>query len=120
MGAGKRGTAGLQKNVLALAVGQQEPVTVYAGTDDGLYKTVNGGETWTPMNEGLPGLAVEALAVDPQEPQTLYAGTAGVGGVVQERRRGRDVGGGERGAAGQGSASAGGGPGAAPHGLCGD
>jgi len=43
----------------------------------GIYKSVNGGRTWSPMNKGLGyDLSTLSLAIDPLHPQTLYAGTA--------------------------------------------
>ena len=44
---------------------------LFAGTNDGLYLTDNGGESWTPS----PDIAVWTVAVDPQQPQLLYIGT---------------------------------------------
>jgi len=52
------------------------PATVYAGTyDDGVFKTTDGGASWSPVNTGLTDNSVEALAIDPTAPATLYAGT---------------------------------------------
>jgi len=49
--------------------------TIYAGTEQGLYKTVNGGTTWTLTS--LAGKDVRAVKIDPQG--NLYAGTWGFG-----------------------------------------
>src|SRR5437667_308531 len=76
--------------VLALAIDPQTPMTVYAGTIDatttgsghGVFKSTDGGESWSAVNTGLSNQAVHALAVDPQTPTTVYAGTQG-GGVGQ-------------------------------------
>jgi hypothetical protein len=42
----------------------------------GVYKSTDGGATWSIFNTGLTNTAVNALAIDPQRPTTLYAGTA--------------------------------------------
>jgi len=40
----------------------------------GVYRTGNGGATWTPSMDGLESKQVMRLAVDPQNPEVLYAG----------------------------------------------
>ena len=61
--------------VKILAVDPQTPDTLYAGTDSGVYKSINGGTSWTAMNSGLTNDRVTALAIDPRTPDTLYTGT---------------------------------------------
>jgi photosystem II stability/assembly factor-like uncharacterized protein len=75
-------TQGLpQQVVTALTVDPKQPETVYAGlyptynkdvisATGGIYKTTNGGDTWTPT---FPGITPGALAVDPTRPSTIYA-----------------------------------------------
>ena len=46
---------------------------------DGVFKSTNGGESWTAINTGLTGLDVNALAIDPSAPATLYAGAGSTG-----------------------------------------
>jgi photosystem II stability/assembly factor-like uncharacterized protein len=41
----------------------------------GIYKTTDGGENWSPVNNGLD-LETNDLQIDPIEPETLYAATA--------------------------------------------
>src|SRR2546425_1282438 len=62
----------------ALAVDPTSPNTVYAGTGGGVFKSTDGGGSWT--DTGLPA-SVFALAIDPTSPSTLYA--AGVGGLFK-------------------------------------
>jgi len=54
---------------------------LYAGSSAGLFKSADGGATWTAANAGIngPGAWVISLAIDPSDPQTLYAGTSGSG-----------------------------------------
>lgn len=55
---------------------------VYAGTNQGVYRSADGGETWTPANGGLGGygdLVVTGIAIDPVDPKTLIIGTWGYG-----------------------------------------
>jgi hypothetical protein len=48
---------------------------LYAATDVGVYRTRDGGATWTAVNNGLIDRRVRAFGVDPKDPQTVYAGT---------------------------------------------
>jgi photosystem II stability/assembly factor-like uncharacterized protein len=38
----------------------------------GVWKTVNGGESWRPLTDDLPILRISDIAVDPVHPDTLY------------------------------------------------
>src|SRR2546428_81874 len=61
------------------------PSTVYAGTDGGVFKTTNGGGSWSAVNTGLTATRVNALAVDATtSPRTVYAGRGGGGGGREE------------------------------------
>ena len=47
---------------------------------DGIYKSTDGGTTWTRMNNGLPTPAsFHTLAIDPQDGNIVFAGTQGAG-----------------------------------------
>jgi photosystem II stability/assembly factor-like uncharacterized protein len=61
--------------VNALAVDPTDADTVYAGTQVGFFRSVDGGKHWqtsSPVN----GLKVHAIAVHPAHPHVLYIGTA--------------------------------------------
>lgn len=60
--------------VLDLVVDPSRPQTVFAGTFDGPYRTVDGGRTWTPRNVGMTS-PVSDLAIDPTDSNRLYAAT---------------------------------------------
>ncbi len=49
--------------------------TLYAGTEQGLYASVDAGEHWTLIGSLLATSRVLSLATDPGTPGTLYAGT---------------------------------------------
>ena len=75
-------TQGLpQQVVTALTVDPKQPETVYAGlyptykknvisAPGGIYKTTNGGDTWT---QAFAGITPGPLAVDPARPTTIFA-----------------------------------------------
>jgi len=55
-----------------LQVGPTDPNVVYAGVNDGIAKSVDGGRHWT-VHSGLSCLAPFRIALDPREPSRLYA-----------------------------------------------
>jgi photosystem II stability/assembly factor-like uncharacterized protein len=66
-----------------LAISGGEATTVYASSadcddsgclGDGIFKSTDGGSSWTAANSGLPGGAVSQIAIDAQNPGTLYIG----------------------------------------------
>lgn len=57
--------------------------TIYQATGDlGIFKSVDGGVTWTKANTGMAGTNISALAIDPVHPQTLYAATGNTFGTA--------------------------------------
>jgi photosystem II stability/assembly factor-like uncharacterized protein len=83
------------RDILSLAVDPATPTTLYTGIhyeicdEEGhcgncwsVYKTTNGGVSWSFSSTGLPGSPTLALAIDPATPSTLYAGT-GLYGVYK-------------------------------------
>ena len=74
---------------VSMAVSTLWPELMYAGgASGGVYRSNDGGQTWTPVNEGLgqtPGasLRVTALAVDDLDPQRVVVATAyGLGSQI--------------------------------------
>ena len=62
--------------VNALAIDPAHTSTVYAGTwGSGVYKSTDGGATWSAVNTGLTDWMVDALAIDPANTSTIYVGT---------------------------------------------
>lgn len=65
---------------VAIAIHPTDPNIVYAGTaQGGLYRTTDGGTTWTPMLDNALSLAVGAVAIAPSQPDTIYVGTGEAG-----------------------------------------
>lgn len=80
--------SGSATHVNALALDRSTFGTVYAGTSHaGVFKTINGGGTWTAVNAGLGALRVESLVMDPSAPTTLYAAVFG-GGIFKTTNAG--------------------------------
>ena len=68
--------------VTGLAVASGQPNTVYASTNGtGIFKSADGGATWSPASVGLGALALQTVAIAPNG--GLW--TAGDGGVWRSR-----------------------------------
>jgi photosystem II stability/assembly factor-like uncharacterized protein len=60
----------------AIAVHPTDPNTVYLGTAaGGVWKTTDGGQTWTQLTDSQASLAIGAVAIDPNNPNTIFVGT---------------------------------------------
>src|SRR5262245_20300394 len=70
-----------------LAIDPITPSTLYVGTDQGVFRTMDGGATWISVSSGLPPLSVTGLAIDPIAPATIYAGVFR-GGIFKSTNRG--------------------------------
>ncbi|PZC45621.1 MAG: Uncharacterized protein C1O27_002286 [Chloroflexi bacterium] len=64
--------------VFGLAVHPNDPATIYAGADDGIYLSRNRGETFERMDSPMTGAKVWRVTIDAEEPDTLFAGTSPV------------------------------------------
>jgi hypothetical protein len=62
--------------VTVIAVHPTNENIVYVGTaQGGLYRSLNGGATWTPLTDNALSLAIGSIAIDPLDPTTLVVGT---------------------------------------------
>ncbi|MCI0392688.1 MAG: SBBP repeat-containing protein [Acidobacteria bacterium] len=66
-----------QIRVTALVADPINSMNIYAATDRGMFKTLNGGGMWFAINNGISTFAgFLALAIDPAVPTTLYLSTS--------------------------------------------
>lgn len=84
--------------VYSLAVSRSEPEVVFAATEAGLSKSVDGGEHWRTLPHTGPKelritgerkLSIRAIAVDPRDGRTVYA--ASPGGKIYQSRDGGET-----------------------------
>lgn len=76
-------------DILHLVGDPANPQVLWAGTvSAGVFKSVNGGESWGPANQGLTRLGIAALAVAPGQSSILYTVTTG-GSVFRSTNGGR-------------------------------
>jgi hypothetical protein len=80
-------------DVVAVIVDPRDPRVIYVATNNyGVVKSIDGGGSWTPVNEGLPRLGFDGqpavdgpfipaftLTIDPHDPDTLYTSVLGQG-----------------------------------------
>jgi photosystem II stability/assembly factor-like uncharacterized protein len=58
----------------ALAFHPTRAEVVYAAVlGSGVFKSLDGGQSWKPMNTGLNSLNIDALVIDPANPETVFA-----------------------------------------------
>jgi photosystem II stability/assembly factor-like uncharacterized protein len=72
------------RRISALAVDPRNPRVLFASTEDEVFRSSNGGESWQPYERGRSS-GVAAFAIDPRG--RVYAGTGGAGVVVLEQER---------------------------------
>ena len=62
--------------IRAIAIHPTNPSIVYAGSaSGGVWRTNNGGATWTPLTDNQCSLNTGSIAIDPVNPNIVYVGT---------------------------------------------
>lgn len=62
--------------VTAIAVDPRNSDVVYVGAaQGGVYRSLDGGNTWTPLMDSAASLAIGAITIDPLNPSTVFVGT---------------------------------------------
>ncbi len=62
-------------SISSIVVDPLTPTTVYAGAIGGVFKSTDGGDSWSLASMDLYGRSIYSLAIDPLTPETLYAGS---------------------------------------------
>jgi photosystem II stability/assembly factor-like uncharacterized protein len=55
-----------------------DPMSLYAVTISGLFRTANGGGSWEPVTNPAPGRVLQMIAVDPVDSRVLYAAVSAI------------------------------------------
>ncbi|UVT15322.1 MAG: hypothetical protein H8K04_16130 [Nitrospira sp.] len=63
--------------IVVIQLHPQNPDIIYVATNDYIYKSRDGGQTWANLSQGMSYSRVIAMAIDPAYPATVYAGTKG-------------------------------------------
>jgi photosystem II stability/assembly factor-like uncharacterized protein len=70
------GPANIGGRVVAISVVERDPTTIYVGgATSGVWKSTDGGFTWTPIFDEQPTSSIGAVAVVQQSPDTVWVGT---------------------------------------------
>jgi photosystem II stability/assembly factor-like uncharacterized protein len=64
-----------ESRVFGLSVHPVEPRTVFAGADDGIYRSRDGGKNFEHLPSPMDAMQVWKIAFDPSDPDTIFAGT---------------------------------------------
>jgi photosystem II stability/assembly factor-like uncharacterized protein len=64
-----------ESRVYGLAVHPRQPRTVFAGADDGIYRSSDGGQSFEHVESPMNKMDVWKIAFDPSDPDTIFAGT---------------------------------------------
>ncbi|MFP5288499.1 MAG: WD40/YVTN/BNR-like repeat-containing protein, partial [Thermoanaerobaculia bacterium] len=70
------GPAAMSGRIASIEASPTNPGIVYVGTaTGGVWKSVNGGLTWTPIFDDQPVAAIGAVALDPSNPDAVWVGS---------------------------------------------
>ena len=67
----------------AAALDNMDPEVAYAGTDVGVFRTSDGGDTWASFQNGLPRSPIVELRFN-RKFRRLFAGTMGRGIYIHD------------------------------------
>lgn len=60
----------------AILIDPQDTNVMYAaGVSGGVWKTTNGGQSWTPIADMISNITVSSMAMDPSDSSVIYVGT---------------------------------------------
>ncbi len=63
--------------IVVLQLHPKNPDIIYVATNDYIYKTRDGGQTWANLSKGMSHSRVITMAIDLAYPATVYVGTKG-------------------------------------------
>jgi len=70
------GPAMMSGRIADIVVNPEDPSTWYVGVGSGgIWKTENGGTTWTPVFDDQDAYSIGCLTLDPNNPETIWVGT---------------------------------------------
>jgi photosystem II stability/assembly factor-like uncharacterized protein len=64
-----------ESRVYGMAAHPSEPRTLFAGADDGIYRSRDGGRSFERLDSPMNKMDVWKIAFDPSDPDTMFAGT---------------------------------------------
>jgi len=75
-GSANRGAVLVSGRITSIVIDPTDPKIIYIGAaQGGVWKTIDGGNTWNPTSDNEQSLAIGTLAIDPANHLIVYAGT---------------------------------------------
>ena len=70
------GPGNIGGRIRAIAINPSNPEIIFIGSvGGGLWKSINGGDSWSVVNDFLPNLAITSIVYDPTDTDIMYAST---------------------------------------------
>ncbi len=67
-------------NLNCLSIAESNGDYLYASRGDIIYRTTNGGDSWSSISDGLPNMSISYIAVHPEDPLTIAVSISGYTG----------------------------------------
>jgi hypothetical protein len=72
----EQGPTNIAGRTISMVMDPTNSNIIFVGTaGGGIWRTLDGGQVWSPVGDQLASLSIGALAIDPENPTTIYAGT---------------------------------------------
>ncbi|MCD6345958.1 MAG: T9SS type A sorting domain-containing protein, partial [Bacteroidales bacterium] len=71
------GSFGGDSYIQAMAVAESNPDFIFASKGSKIWRTINGGEFWTEISDGLPDLSITRIAVHPRNERVIAVSFSG-------------------------------------------
>ncbi|MCU1381457.1 MAG: hypothetical protein JWL71_154 [Acidobacteria bacterium] len=70
------GPGNIGGRIRAIAISPVDPNVIYAGSaGGGIWKTIDGGRSWLPLDDFMAVLSISSIVIDPAKPAVMYAAT---------------------------------------------
>lgn len=64
-------------NLDNLSIAESDGNYLYTSKEDKIYRTINGGDSWSSISQGLPNLNITHIAIHPEKPETIAVSLSG-------------------------------------------
>lgn len=70
------GPGNIGGRIRSILIHPDQPQIMWIGSaSGGIWKTLDAGDSWAPLDDFMPSLSIGSMAMDPADPDVLYAGT---------------------------------------------
>lgn len=64
-----------EADIRAIVINPQDPSILFAGTEVGVYRSTDHGDSWEQIDSPMNNLQIWSLAINPRNPNIVFAGT---------------------------------------------